>query len=238
MILQLAELSKLIKAPDFPTGGIIYGYDGVREAFETGRGRIVIRGETTVEQTEHGRERIIVTSIPYQVNKAEMIKKTADLINDKKIEGISDIRDESDRNGMRIVYELKKDAVTNVVLNNLYQNTALQTAFSVNNVALVKGRPMTLNLKQLIVYFVEHRHDVVIRRTKFELAEAEKRAHILEGLLIALDHLDEVIALIRASKNPDEARIGLMEKFNLAKSRQKQFLQCVCNNLPDLKEIS
>ncbi len=233
--ITIGELSKLVKAPDFPTGGIIYGYDGVREAFETGRGRIVIRGEATIEQNDHGRDRIIVNSIPYQVNKAEMIKRTADLINDKKIEGISDIRDESDRNGMRIVYELKKDAVTNVVLNNLYQNTALQTAFSVNNVALVKGRPMTLNLKQLIGYFVEHRHDVVIRRTKFDLAEAEKRAHILEGLLIALDHLDEVINLIRASKTPDEARVGLMEKFSLSELQAKAILAMRLQQLTGLE---
>jgi len=233
--ITIQELMKFVKAPDFPTGGVIYGYDGVREAFETGRGRIVIRGESTVEQTEHGRERIVVTSIPYQVNKAEMIKKTADLINEKKIEGISDIRDESDRNGMRVVYELKKDAVTNVVLNNLYQNTALQSSFSVNNVALVKGRPMTLNLKQLITYFVEHRHDVVIRRTKFDLAEAQKRAHILEGLLIALDHLDEVIKLIRASKTPDEAKTGLMANFNLSELQAKAILAMRLQQLTGLE---
>jgi DNA gyrase subunit A len=233
--ITIGELTKFIKAPDFPTGGIIYGYDGVREAFETGRGRIVVRGEATIEQGDHGRERIIINSIPYQVNKAEMIKKTAELINDKKIDGISDIRDESDRNGMRIVYELKKDAVTNVVLNNLYQNTALQTAFSVNNVALVKGRPMTLNLKQLIAYFVEHRHEVVIRRTKYDLAEAQKRAHILEGLLIALDHLDEVIALIRASKNPDEARTGLMTNFNLSELQAKAILAMRLQQLTGLE---
>jgi DNA gyrase subunit A len=233
--ITIPELMKFVKAPDFPTGGVIYGYDGVREAFETGRGRIVIRGESTVEQTEHGRERIVVTSIPYQVNKAEMIKKTADLINEKKIEGISDIRDESDRNGMRVVYELKKDAVTNVVLNNLYQNTALQSSFSVNNVALVKGRPMTLNLKQLITYFVEHRHDVVIRRTKFDLAEAQKRAHILEGLLIALDHLDEVIKLIRASKTPDEAKTGLMANFNLSELQAKAILAMRLQQLTGLE---
>jgi DNA gyrase subunit A len=233
--ITIGELTKYIKAPDFPTGGIIYGYDGVREAFETGRGRIVIRGEATIEQGDHGRERIVIHTIPYQVNKAEMIKKTAELINDKKIDGISDIRDESDRNGMRIVYELKKDAVTNVVLNNLYQNTALQTAFSVNNVALVKGRPMTLNLKHLIAYFVEHRHEVVIRRTKFDLAEAEKRAHILLGLLIALDHLDEVIALIRASKNPDEAKIGLMEAFNLSELQAKAILAMRLQQLTGLE---
>ena len=233
--ITIPELMKFVKAPDFPTGGIIYGYDGVREAFETGRGRIVIRGVSTIEPTEHGRERIIVTSIPYQVNKAEMIKKTADLVNDKKIEGISDIRDESDRSGMRIVYELKKDAVSNVVLNNLYQFTALQSSFSVNNVALVHGRPMTLNLKDMITHFVNHRHEVVIRRTKFELAEAEKRAHILEGLLIAIDHLDEVIQLIRSSKNPDEARAGLMEKFNLSELQAKAILAMRLQQLTGLE---
>ncbi len=214
--ITIPELMKFIKAPDFPTGGVIYGYEGVRDAFETGRGRIVIRGEATIENEDGGKERIIVTSIPYQVNKAEMIKKTADLVNEKKIEGISDIRDESDRTGMRIVYEIKKDAVTNVVLNKLYQYTALQSSFSVNNIALVKGRPMMLNLKDLIHHFVDHRHEVVIRRTKYDLSEALKRAHILEGLLIALDHIDEVIALIRASKTVDDARAGLMEKFGLS----------------------
>jgi len=214
--ITIPELMKFIKAPDFPTGGIIYGYEGVRDAFETGRGRIVIRGEATIENEDHGKERIIVSSIPYQVNKAEMIKKTADLVNEKKIEGISDIRDESDRTGMRIVYEIKKDAVTNVVLNKLYQYTALQSSFSVNNIALVKGRPMMLNLKDMIRHFVDHRHEVVIRRTKYDLNEALKRAHILEGLLIALDHIDEVIALIRASKTVDDARSGLMEKFGLS----------------------
>jgi DNA gyrase subunit A len=233
--ITITELMKYIKAPDFPTYGSIYGYDGVIEAFETGRGRIVVRAEATIEPHGNGRERIIVNSIPYQVNKAEMIKRTADLVNDKKIEGISDIRDESDRTGMRIVYELKKDAVSNVVLNNLYQSTALQTAFSVNNVALVKGRPYTLNLKQLISYFVEHRHDVVIRRTKFDLREAEKRAHILEGLLIALDHLDEVIALIRASKTPDEAKTGLMEKFNLSEIQAKAILAMRLQQLTGLE---
>ncbi|NVO03568.1 MAG: DNA gyrase subunit A [Bacteroidetes bacterium] len=214
--ITIQDLMKYVKAPDFPTAGIIYGVEGIKEAYETGRGRIVIRGEAIIETTDAGRDRIIVNSIPYQVNKSEMIKKTADLVNDKKIEGISDIRDESDRNGMRIVYEIKRDAVSNVVLNNLYQYTALQSSFSVNNIALVKGRPMMLNLKDMIHYFVEHRHEVVIRRTKYELKEAEKRAHILEGLLIALDHIDEVIALIRASKTVDDARIGLMEKFGLS----------------------
>jgi DNA gyrase subunit A len=213
--ITIAELMKYIKGPDFPTGGIIYGYEGVKDAYETGRGRIVIRGEATIEPDDNGKEKIVVTSIPYQVNKAEMIKKTADLVNDKKIEGISDIRDESDRNGLRIVYELKKEAITNVVLNKLYQLTPLQSSFSVNNIALVKGRPMTLTLKDIIRYFVDHRHEVVVRRTQFELREAQKRAHILEGLLIALDNIDEVIAIIRASKTVDIARNSLMERFNL-----------------------
>jgi len=213
--ITIPELMKFIKAPDFPTGGTIYGYEGVRDAYETGRGRIVVRGESTVE-VEHQHENIIVTSIPYQVNKAEMIKRTADLVQEKKIEGISDIRDESDKNGIRIVYELRKDAITNVVLNKLYQQTSLQSSFSVNNIALVKGRPMMLNLKDIIVYFVEHRHDVVVRRTQFELDQAQKRAHILEGLLIALDHIDEVIKLIRESRTVDEARNGLMERFGLS----------------------
>jgi DNA gyrase subunit A len=226
---------KYIKAPDFPTGGIIYGYDGVKDAFETGRGRIVIRGETKIEQDDHGRERIIVNSVPYQVNKAEMIKKTADLVNDKKIEGISDIRDESDRNGVRIVYELKREAITNVVLNKLYQMTALQTSFNVNNIALVKGRPMMLTLKDMIVHFVEHRHEVILRRTKFDLAEALKRAHILEGLLIALDHLDAVIALIRASQTPDEARTGLMESFGLSEIQAKAILDMRLQRLTGLE---
>lgn len=232
--ISIAELMEYVKAPDFPTGGIIYGYEGVREAFETGRGRIVMRGEAIIE--EHGgRDWIIVTSIPYMVNKAEMIKKTADLINDKKIEGIVDIRDESDRQGMRIVYELRKDAVSNVVLNKLYQMTPLQTAFSVNNVALVGGRPKTLNLKDLIVHFVEHRHNVVVRRTKFDLDEAEKRAHILEGLIIALDNLDAVIELIRKSSNPEAARIGLVENFNLSEIQAKAILEMRLQRLTGLE---
>jgi len=233
--ITIAELMEFIKSPDFPTGGIIYGYEGVRQAFETGRGRIVMRGEVTTETTSSGRERIIVNSIPYQVNKSEMIKRTADLINDKKIEGISDIRDESDRSGLRIVYELKKDAVTNVILNKLYQHTMLQTSFSVNNIALVHGRPMVLNLKDLIHHFVEHRHEVVIRRTQFDLDEALKRAHILEGLLIALDHLDEVIALIRASKTPDEAKSGLMETFMLSELQAKAILDMRLQRLTGLE---
>jgi DNA gyrase subunit A len=226
---------KFIKAPDFPTGGFIYGYEGVKDAYETGRGRIIMRGESKIETDSHGRESIIVTSIPYQVNKAEMIRKTADLINDKKIEGISDIRDESDRNGLRVVYELKRDAITNVVLNKLYQFTQLQTSFSVNNICLVKGRPMLLNLKQLIQYFVEHRHEVVIRRTRYELNEAEKRAHILEGLLIALDHIDEVIALIRSSRTPEEARNGLIENFSLTEIQARAILDMRLQRLTGLE---
>jgi len=233
--ITIPELMKFIKAPDFPTGGIIYGYDGVKDAFETGRGRIVIRGETKIEQDDHGRERIIVSSVPYQVNKAEMIKKTADLVNDKKIEGISDIRDESDRNGVRIVYELKREAITNVVLNKLYQMTALQTSFNVNNIALVKGRPMMLNLKDMIVHYVDHRHEVIIRRTRFDLAEALKRAHILEGLLIALDNLDAVIALIRASQTPDDAKAGLMESFGLSEIQAKAILDMRLQRLTGLE---
>ncbi|MBE0637926.1 MAG: DNA gyrase subunit A [Bacteroidales bacterium] len=233
--ITIPELMEYIKAPDFPTGGIIYGYDGVREAYETGRGRVVQRGEATIETTPSGREQIIVTSVPYQVNKAEMIKKTADLINDKKIEGIVDLRDESDRNGIRIVYDLKRDAVTNVVLNKLYQMTALQTSFSINNIALVHGRPMQLNLKDIVRHFIEHRHEVVIRRTQFELKEAEKRAHILEGLLIALDNLDEVISLIRASQTPEEAREGLMTKFSLSEPQARAILDLRLQRLVGLE---
>jgi len=233
--ITIAELMKFIKAPDFPTGGVIYGYEGVREAYETGRGRIVIRGEATIEQGDNDRDHIIVTSIPYQVNKAEMIKKTADLINEKKIEGISDIRDESDRTGLRIVYDIKRDGNSNVVLNKLYQYTQLQSSFSVNNIALVKGRPMMLNLKDIIKYFVEHRHDVVVRRTQYELNEALKRAHILEGLLIALDHLDEVIALIRASQTVDEARAGLMERFGLSEIQARAIVDMRLRSLTGLE---
>ena len=223
--ISVQELMQYIKAPDFPTGGIIYGIDGVRSAFETGRGRVVMRGETHIEEGKHGsREKIIATSIPYQVNKADMIRKTADLVNSKKIEGIADIRDESDRNGIRIVYELRKDAVTNVVLNKLYQYTALQSSFSINNIALVNGRPMMLNLYDIIKHFIEHRHEVVVRRTQYELREAEKKAHILEGLIIALNNLDEVIALIRASKTPEEARNGLMERFELSEIQARAVL--------------
>ena len=233
--IDIEELMKFVKAPDFPTGGIIYGYEGVREAYLTGRGRVVMRGEATIEAGESGKETIIVTSIPYQVNKAEMIRKTADLVNDKKIDGITDIRDESDRNGLRIVYELRKDAVPNVVLNLLYQHTALQSSFNVNNIALVNGRPMLLNLKDMIRYFVEHRHEVVTRRTAYELREAEKRAHILEGLLIALDNLDAVIALIRASETPEEARNGLMENFSLTEIQARAILDMRLQRLTGLE---
>jgi DNA gyrase subunit A len=211
--IEIPELMTFVKAPDFPTGGIIYGYEGVKDAFETGRGRIMMRGTAEIETLPNDRERIIVTEIPYQVNKAMMIERTAELVNEKKIEGISEIRDESDRDGMRVVYEIKRDANAAIVLNNLYKYTSLQTSFSVNNIALVNGRPMMLNLKDMIKHFVNHRHEVVVRRTKYELAEAQKRAHILEGLLIALDHIEEVIKLIRASQTPDEAREGLIAKF-------------------------
>jgi DNA gyrase subunit A len=233
--ITIPELMQFIKAPDFPTGGVIYGYSGVKDALETGRGRIVLRGESTIESDEHGREVIIVTSIPYQVNKAEMIKKTTELVNDKKIDGITEIRDESDRHGVRIVYEIRKDAITNVVLNKLYQYTQLQNSFNVNNIALVKGRPQTLNLKDIIHHFVDHRHDVVIRRTRFELSEAEKKAHILEGLLIALDNLDAVINLIRSSKTPDEARSGLITTFNLTEIQAKAILDLRLQRLTGLE---
>ncbi|WP_276362064.1 DNA gyrase subunit A [Daejeonella sp. H1SJ63] len=233
--ITVAELMHYVKAPDFPTGGIIYGYSGVQEAFETGRGRIVMRAKAEIEVYKGDRERIIVNEIPYQVNKANMIEQTAGLVNDKKIEGISEIRDESDRDGMRIVYEIKRDANASVVLNNLFKYTALQTSFSVNNIALVNGRPMMLNLKDLIRHFVDHRHEVVIRRTKFDLAEAEKRAHILEGLLIALDHLDEVIKLIRASNSPDDARVGLMESFNLSDLQARAILDMTLRRLTGLE---
>ncbi|MGN6397155.1 MAG: DNA gyrase subunit A [Mucilaginibacter sp.] len=228
-------LMQYIKGPDFPTGAIIYGFDGARQAFETGRGRIVIRSRAEIEVYNNDRERIIVSEIPYQINKALMIERTAELINDKKIEGISAIRDESNREGIRVVYEIKRDANAAIVLNNLYKYTALQTSFSINNIALVHGRPMLLNLKDLIHHFVEHRHEVVIRRTKFELAEAEKRAHILEGLLIALDHLDEVIRLIRASNTPDDAREGLMTQFGLTDIQARAILDMTLRRLTGLE---
>ena len=233
--IEIDELINYIKAPDFPTGGTIYGYEGVREAFKTGRGRIVMRAKATFEESNN-KEAIVVTEIPYQVNKADMIKKTADLVNDKKIEGISNIRDESDRNGMRIVYELKRDAVPNVVLNTLYKYTQLQSSFSVNNIALVKGRPQMLNLKDLIHYFVEHRHDVVVRRTQFELRKAEERAHILEGLIIASDNIDEVIKIIRASKDGEEAREKLIERFNLSEIQARAIVEMRLRQLTGLEQ--
>jgi len=233
--ISIPELMQHIIAPDFPTGGIIYGYQGVKSAFETGRGRVVMRAKAEIETTKKGRERIIVTEIPYMVNKANMIEKTAQLVNDKKIEGISDIRDESDRNGMRIVYELRKDSIPNVVLNNLFKQTQLQSSFGVNNVALVKGRPLTLNLKELIGYFVDHRHIVVVRRTEHDLREAEKRAHILEGYLIALDNLDEVISLIRNSRDPESAKSQLMETFQLSDIQAKAILEMRLQRLTGLE---
>ncbi|UMB53909.1 DNA gyrase subunit A [Lutibacter sp. A64] len=233
--IEVSELMQYIKAPDFPTGGIIYGYEGVKEAFETGRGRIVIRAKASIEEVK-GRECIIVTEIPYQVNKADMIKKTADLVNEKKLEGIANIRDESDRNGMRIVYVLKRDAIPNIVLNKLYKYTALQTSFSVNNIALVNGRPEQLNLKQLIHYFVEHRHEVIVRRTEFELKKAEARAHILEGLIIASDNIDEVIKIIRASNNADEARESLMTRFELTEIQAKAIVEMRLRQLTGLEQ--
>ncbi|MET3021432.1 DNA gyrase subunit A [Flavobacterium hydatis] len=233
--IEIDELITHIKAPDFPTGGIIYGYEGVREAFKTGRGRIVMRAKVGFEEVD-GRECIIVTEIPYQVNKAEMIKRTADLVNDKKIDGIANIRDESDRNGMRIVYILKRDATPNVVLNTLYKFTSLQSSFSVNNIALVKGRPQMLNLKDMIHYFIEHRHDVVVRRTRFELRKAEERAHILEGLIIASDNIDEVIAIIRGSKNTEEAREKLIERFSLSDIQARAIVEMRLRQLTGLEQ--
>lgn len=233
--IEIDELIDVIKAPDFPTGGLIYGYQGVREAYETGRGRIVVRAQTEIEVTSSGREKIIVSEIPYLVNKAEMIRKTADLINEKKIEGISFINDESDRNGMRIVIILKKDANAHVVLNKLLKYTQLQTSFSVNNIALVNGRPRMLNLKQMISYFVKHRHEIVVRRTQYELEQAEKRAHILEGLLIALDNLDAVIKLIRSSRTPDIAREGLIKEFELTEVQARAILDMRLQRLTGLE---
>lgn len=233
--ITISGLMQHITAPDFPTGGIIFGVSGVQEAFATGRGKIVLRARAEIVTSSSGKDQIIVTEIPYMVNKAQMIEKTAALINEKKIEGISDIRDESDRDGYRVVYDLKRDAIPNIVLNNLYKYTQLQTSFGVNNVALVKGRPQTLNLKDLIRHFVDHRHEVVIRRTTFELAEAEKRAHILEGYLIALDNLDEVIALIRSSKDPDTAREGLISRFGLTEIQAKAILDMRLQRLTGLE---
>jgi DNA gyrase subunit A len=233
--IEIDELIKYIKAPDFPTGGTIYGYEGVKEAFKTGRGRIVMRAKTMFEEV-NGKESIIVTEIPYQVNKADMIKKTADLVNEKKIEGISTIRDESDRTGMRIVYELRRDAVPNVVLNTLYKFTQLQSSFSVNNIALVNGRPQMLNLKDLIHYFVEHRHEVVVRRAQYDLRKAEERAHILEGLIIASDNIDEVIKIIRGSKDGEEARARLIERFNLSELQSRAIVEMRLRQLTGLEQ--
>src|SRR6187431_677500 len=233
--ITIPELMKFITAPDFPTGGIIYGHSGVQEAFLTGRGRIIMRAKAEIVTNAGGKDQIVVTEIPYMVNKAMMIEKTAALINEKKIEGISDLRDESDRDGYRVVYDLKRDAVANIVLNNLFKYTQLQSSFGVNNVALVKGRPQTLNLKDQIVYFVEHRHEVVVRRTKYDLAEAERRAHILEGYLIALDHLDQVISLIRNSSNPEIARVGLMSNFAMSEIQAKAILDMRLQRLTGLE---
>ena len=233
--ITILELMEHILAPDFPTGGIIYGYSGVQMAMTTGRGRVVVRAKASFETTKSGKEQIIISEIPYMINKAEMIRKTVELIEDKKIEGISEIRDESDRDGLRIVYDLRKDAIPNVVLNNLYKQTALQSSFSVNNVGLVKGRPVTLNLKDLIKHFVDHRHEIIIRRTTFDLKEARKRAHILEGLLIALDNLDAVIALIRGSRLPEDARNGLMEQFGLSEIQARAILDLRLQRLTGLE---
>ncbi|MFN5148610.1 MAG: DNA gyrase subunit A [Flavobacteriia bacterium] len=232
---EIEDLIKHVKAPDFPTGGIIYGYEGVREALLTGRGRIVMRAKAEIEEN-NGREQIIVTEIPYQINKADMIKKTAELVNDKKIEGISDIRDESDRNGMRIVYEIKREAIANVVLNKLYKFTSLQTSFSVNNICLVDGRPQLLNLKELISNFVDFRHEVVVRRTKYELRKAEERAHILEGLIIASDNIDEVIEIIKASSSPDEAREKLSTRFGLSEIQTRAIVDMRLRQLTGLEQ--
>ena len=234
--ITIEELMQHVKAPDFPTGGTIYGYDGVKEAFETGRGRVIIRAKAEIEVSPSGKESIIVTEIPYLVNKADLIKKTADLVNEKKIEGISDIRDESDRNGMRIVYDIKNNAITNVVLNKLYKYTALQSSFSVNNICLVNGRPELLNLKQLISHFVDHRHEVIVRRTEFDLQKAKDRAHILEGLIIASDNIDEVIAIIRASKSPDEAREKLMARFDLSDIQSRAIVEMRLRQLTGLEQ--
>ncbi len=233
--IEIDELIKYVKAPDFPTGGVIYGYDGVKNAFETGRGKVVMRGKASFEEV-NGRECIIVSEIPYQVNKADMIQRTAELINDKKIEGISNIRDESDRKGMRIVYILKRDAIPNIVLNTLYKYTALQSSFSVNNIALVNGRPMLLNLKEMIKYFVEHRHDVVVRRTKYDLKKAEERAHILEGLIVASDNIDKVIEIIKKSSNADDARKNLIKEYDLSEVQAKAIVEMRLRQLTGLEQ--
>ena len=233
--IEIEELMKFVKAPDFPTGGIIYGYDGVKDAFETGRGRVVLRGKAVIEEVD-GRESIVVSEIPFQINKAEMIRKTAELVNDKKIEGISNIRDESDRKGMRIVYILKRDAIPNIVLNKLYKYTSLQSSFSVNNIALVNGKPQMLNLKDMILHFVDHRHDVVVRRTKFELKKAEDRSHILEGLIIASDNIDKVIKIIRGSKSPEDARDNLIKEFELSDIQSKAIVEMRLRQLTGLEQ--
>jgi len=233
--ITVEELMQYIKAPDFPTGCTIYGMDGVREGYETGRGRVVMRGDATIEEDNHGRQHIIVSSVPYMVNKAEMIKRTAELVNEKKLEGISDIRDESDRSGLRIVYDIKREAMADVVLNKLYKHTALQSTFGINNIALVNGRPQTLNLKDLIKHFINHRHEVVVRRTQFELEKAEKRAHIVEGLLKAIDIIDEIVALIRASKSPDEAKTQMMERYEFTDEQATAILAMRLSTLSGLK---
>ena len=233
--ISVEGLMEYIKAPDFPTGGVIYGVEGVKDAYETGRGRVVMRGKARFEETRTGKEQIIVEEIPYQVNKADMVRKAADLVNEKKIEGISEIRDESDRKGMRVVFDLKRDAIPNVVLNKLYKYTQLQTSFSVNNIALVKGRPQLLNLREMIFHYIDHRHDVVVRRTQFELRKAEERAHILQGLIIAIDNLDAVIALIRGSQTPEDARNGLMEKFELSEIQARAILDMRLQKLTGLE---
>lgn len=233
--IEIDDLIQIVKAPDFPTGGIIYGYTGVKEAFETGRGRIVLRGKAHIEN-EGNREKIVVTEIPYLVNRAEMIQRTADLVNEKKIDGISNVNDESGRDGMRVVYDLRRDAMSNVVLNNLYKYTALQTSFNVNNIALVNGRPKMLNLKDIIIHFVNHRHEIRTRRTQYELEQAEKRAHILEGLIIASDNIDEVIAIIRSSSTPDNARERLMERFGLSEIQARAIVDMRLRQLTGLEQ--
>ena len=235
--IEMDELITHVKAPDFPTGGIVYGYQGVKSAFETGRGKVVVRGTAIIEPMDNGKDQIIVTSIPYQVNKSNLIQKAAELVSNKKIDGITDIRDESDRKGMRIVFELRRDVIPNVILNQLYKYTQLSTSYGVNNIVLVDGRPKLLNLKQLIACFVDHRHEVVVRRTKYELGQAEKKAHILEGLLIALDNIDEVIKLIRASKNPEEARNGLMSSFDLSEVQARAILDMRLQKLTSLESV-
>ena len=231
------DLMKFVKAPDFPTGGIIYGYEGVKDALRTGRGKIRVRGRARIEENKEGRTQIIISEVPYQIEPKMIITRAADLVNDKKLEGIAEIRDESDRDGLRVVFDLKRDAIPNVVLNNLYQHTPLQTSFGVNNIALVNGRPEMLNLRDMIRHFVDFRHEVVIRRTKFELKKAEERLHILEGYLIALDALDEVIKLIRSSKNPEDAKEGLISGFGMSEIQAKAVLALTLQRLTGLKKF-